>query len=190
MKKQVRILGIDDGPFTFDQKKVVVVGVVMRIGGYIEGVLKRDVTVDGDDATKVLSDMVNHTRHRDQLRTVMIDGIALGGFNVVDIDVLHRETRIPVITLTRDYPDFESMKQTLQRKFLDWKKRWGIIQRNTVYEVETAHNPLYVASVGVSKKEAEEIIKLSTIRGVVPEPLRVAHLIASGIVRGESYGKA
>ncbi|RLF35484.1 MAG: hypothetical protein DRM99_04525, partial [Thermoplasmata archaeon] len=34
------------------------------------------------------------------------------------------------------------------------------------------------------------IIKLSTIRGVIPEPIRVAHLIASGITRGESYGKA
>ncbi|HID25868.1 MAG TPA: DUF99 family protein, partial [Thermoplasmata archaeon] len=176
MKKQIRILGVDDGPFSFNQKKVVVVGVVMRIGGYIEGVLKRNVTVDGDDATKVLSDMVNHTRHRDQLRTVMIDGVALGGFNVVDINVLHMETGIPVITLTRDYPDFESMKQTLQRKFLDWKKRWDIIQRNTVYEVKTSHNPIYVTSIGLSKKEAEEIIKLSTIRGVVPEPVRVAHL--------------
>jgi len=25
---------------------------------------------------------------------------------------------------------------------------------------------------------------------VIPEPIRVAHIIASGIVRGESHGKA
>jgi len=44
--------------------------------------------------------------------------------------------------------------------------------------------------LGISLAEAKEIITLATIRGVIPEPLRVAHIIASGISRGESYGKA
>ncbi|MCD6467826.1 MAG: DUF99 family protein [Thermoplasmata archaeon] len=190
MKKQIRVIGIDDGPFTFDQKKVVVVGVVMRGSGYIEGVLKEEVTVDGDDATGVLVGMINRTRHHDQLRAVMLDGVALGGFNVVDVDMLYRETGIPVVTLTRDPPDFDSMKKTLRSKFVDWEKRWEVIKSNVLFEVKTKHNPVYVSSSGVSREETEEIIRMFTIRGVVPEPLRVAHLIASAIVRGESYGKA
>jgi len=28
------------------------------------------------------------------------------------------------------------------------------------------------------------------VRGAVPEPLRVAHIIASGLAKGESRGKA
>ncbi len=49
---------------------------------------------------------------------------------------------------------------------------------------------MYIKCTGVSLEEAKEIINISTIRGVIPEPIRVAHLIASGITRGESYGKA
>ena len=44
--------------------------------------------------------------------------------------------------------------------------------------------------VDSANEEAKAIIKVSTIRGVIPEPIRVAHLIASGITRGDSYGKA
>jgi endonuclease V-like protein UPF0215 family len=47
-----------------------------------------------------------------------------------------------------------------------------------------------VKCAGIDIVEAKEIIKISTIRGVVPEPIRLAHLISSGITRGESYGKA
>ena len=56
--------------------------------------------------------------------------------------------------------------------------------------VVDAHNPIYIKCAGISLQETEELIRLSTIRGVIPEPIRVAHLIASGIIRGESYGKA
>jgi endonuclease V-like protein UPF0215 family len=56
--------------------------------------------------------------------------------------------------------------------------------------VKTRYNPIYIKCVGIDIEDAKEIIKLSTIRGVVPEPIRVAHLIGSGITRGESYGKA
>ena len=59
-----------------------------------------------------------------------------------------------------------------------------------IYKVRTKHNPIFVKCTGIDIEEAKEIIKLSTIRGVIPEPIRMAHLIASGITRGESYGKA
>lgn len=190
IKKQIRILGIDDGPFRFDQDKTLVIGVVMRGNGYLEGVLKREIEVDGKDSTDVILDMIKKTRHRDQIRVIMLDGIALGGFNIVDIDRLYKECEIPVITITREKPDFDMILKTLQMKFSDWEERWKMFKDNKIYEIETSHNPIYISCKGVSVEEAKEIIKISTIRGVVPEPIRVAHIIASGVVRGESYGKA
>ena len=190
IKKQIRILGIDDGPFRFDQDKTSVIGVVMRGNGYLEGVLRREIEVDGKDSTDVILDMIKKTRHRDQIRVIMLDGIALGGFNIVDIDRLYKECEIPVITITREKPDFDMILKTLQMKFSDWEERWKMFKDNKIYEIETSHNPIYISCKGVSVEEAKEIIKISTIRGVVPEPIRVAHIIASGVVRGESYGKA
>jgi len=190
MKHQIRLLGIDDSPFTFTEKYTTVIGVVMRGGEYLECVLKSQVSIDGNDATYVCKEMVENSRHRKQLRAVMIDGIALGGFNVVDIEELYSSTSLPVITITRDEPDFEKIKVALQKNFEDWKERYSLMRKGELHKVKTLHNPIYVKCAGVSIDEAKEIIKLSTIRGAIPEPIRVAHLIASGITRGESYGKA
>ena len=190
MKRQIRILGIDDSPFTFNDKYVTVIGVVMRGGEYIECVLSSQVAIDGNEATSICRNMIQNTKHRQQLKVAMIDGVALGGFNIIDIDDLYESTNLPIITITRDKPDFDKIKLALQKNFDDWKVRWKILRKGEIYTVETSHNPIYVKCVGISIEEAKEIINLSTIRGVIPEPLRVAHIIASGVIRGESYGKA
>ena len=190
MKQQIRLLGIDDSPFTFTEKYAIVIGVIMRGGSYIECVLRRQVSVDGSDATSVCKEMIENTRHRKQLKAMMLDGIALGGFNVVDIQEVHSVTNLPVITVTRDEPNFEKIEKALKKNFENWKDRLNLMKRGELYKVETSHNPIYIKCAGISLAEAKEIIKLSTIRGAIPEPIRVAHLIASGITRGESYGKA
>ena len=190
MKRQIRILGIDDSPFTFNDKYSTVIGVVMRGGEYLECVLRDRVAIDGNEATAIIKRMIENTKHRQQLKLVMLDGVALGGFNIVNINELYGSTGLPVITITRDKPDFEKIKKALQNNFHDWKVRWEILKEGKLYTVKTSHNPIFVKCAGISIGEAEEIINLATIRGAIPEPIRVAHLIASGITRGESYGKA
>ena len=190
MKQQIRLLGIDDSPFSFNDKYANIIGVVMRGGAYIEGVLKNQVSIDGDDATHICKNMIENTRHKEQIKAVLLDGVALGGFNVVDIEKLYNETKIPIITITRDKPDFDKIKEALQKHFSNWEVRWNLLSKGKLHEVKTKHNPIFVKCTGLSIDEAKEIIKLSTIRGVIPEPIRVAHLVASGITRGESYGKA
>jgi len=190
MKRQIRILGIDDSPFTFHDKYATVIGVVMRGGEYLECVLRTEITIDGTEATAVCKQMILNSRHRQQLKVVMMDGACFGGFNVVDIEDLSVSTQLPVITVTRDKPDQKKIKHALQKNFTDWKERWALLQKGTLHMILTRHNPIYIKCTGVSVEEAKEIINISTIRGVVPEPIRVAHLIASGITRGESYGKA
>ena len=190
MKKQIRLLGIDDSPFTFTDKYATVIGAIMRGGEYLECVLSSQVLIDGDEATAVCIDMIQNTKHRQQLKTAMLDGVALGGFNIVDIEKLYKSTKLPIITITRDKPDFEKIKQALQKNFSDWEKRWSVLKKGELFTVKTNHNPIYVKCAGITIDEAEEIINLSTIRGVIPEPIRMAHVIASGVIRGESYGKA
>jgi len=190
MKKQIRLLGIDDSPFTFTDKYASVIGVVMRGGEYLECVLSKQVSIDGDEATKVCKEMIQNTKHRKQLKAAMLDGVTLGGFNIVDIQALYESTNLPIITVTRDKPDFEKIKQALHKNFHDWEIRWETLKKGELHMVKTSHNPIYVKCAGIAIDEAKEIINLSTIRGVIPEPIRVAHVIASGIIRGESYGKA
>jgi endonuclease V-like protein UPF0215 family len=62
MKDQIRVLGVDDGPFKFGQKSVIVVGVVMRPTQYIEGICRTRVKVDGRDANTMLEKMISRYR--------------------------------------------------------------------------------------------------------------------------------
>lgn len=190
MKKEVRVLGIDDSSFKFSDKEVIVVGIVMRGGNYIEGVIKTKAKVDGKNATKVIIDLIKNTRHRKQLKVAIIDGVCIGGFNVIDIEKVYEKTKLPIITITRDKPNKEKIENALKKHFKDWKKRLEIINKGNFSEIKRNHNPIFVNFIGISKEEVGEIINLTTIRGALPEPIRLAHLIATAFVKGESHGKA
>ena len=189
MKQQVRILGLDDSPFSFGDGRSLVVGALVRVPNYLEAVMKTDVAVDGDDSTDRIVEMVSKSRYREQVKAVMIDGIALAGFNVVDIERLSDETGLPVLTVTRDKPDMDDMRSALKKHFDDWEERYSLVSRFELKRIKTAHKPLYACGIGLEWKQFEELVTLSTVRGAVPEPIRVAHLIASAMVRGESYGR-
>ena len=188
MKKEIRIIGIDDMPFSFKDKKTGIVGAIMRGGIYLEGVLKGVVTIDGNDATDEIIKMIKKSRHMKQLKIIMIDGIALGGFNVIDGEKIFKELDLPVITVTRDKPDMKKIMQALKKHFDDWKERLETINKGALHEIKLQYT-IYSKFFGISANEAKEIIKLATIRGAIPEPIRVAHLIATGIKKGESKGR-
>jgi endonuclease V-like protein UPF0215 family len=190
MKPHLRVLGIDDSAFSFDEDEVVVVGVVVRLPNYLEGVLTTTSDVDGSDATDRLKEMIARSRYAENLAAILIDGIAVGGFNVIDIESLHADLGTPVATVTRDEPDLESMKTALKAKFPDWERRFGLITNAELHEVATQHKPLYVQVVGEDIEYIKEIITKSTVLGSLPEPIRMAHLIATAIKSGESHGRA
>jgi len=192
LKEEIRILGFDDGPFEFKQKgKIPVIGVVFRGGKFMDGLLKTEVIIDGLDSTEKMIKLVNSSRHKNQLKLIMLDGITFGGFNLTDIKKLQKETGLPVIVVNREVPNFEDVKKAL-KNFKDFEKRWKIVK--SAGKIKTCNlrdgEKLFYQNVGISEEDAEEAIQLSCTHALYPEPLRVAHLIATGIVKGESYGKA
>lgn len=190
MKGQARILGIDDGPFVKGDSTVPLVGVLVCPPAYVEGVLVSSCQVDGDDANPVLYDMIERSRFREQVRMVMIDGAAFGGFNVIDIQALSRRLNLPVVTVSRELPDLGSIESALRSHFPDWERRLAVITSTKVREVELPEGKVYIASVGIEDREADAAVRRSTVRGCLPEPVRLAHLVATALVRGESKGKA
>jgi len=190
MKDQARILGIDDSAFEFKDETCAVVGVVMRADGYLEGVMVDEVGVDGDDANRVLAHMINRSRYKKQLRLILTDGIALGGFNIIDLEKLNRDTDIPVAAVTRKVPDFDEMKKAMKNHFSDWKRRYDIICKGKIFSVPTQHKPIYVKGFGMDSHELQLSVKKTILRGALPEPIRIAHIIATAIAKGESKGRA
>jgi hypothetical protein len=192
LKSEIRILGFDDAAFESKAKgKVPVIGVVYRGGKFLDGVLRTDVEIDGLDATEKMTKLINSSRHKQQLKVIVFDGITLGGFNIIDIKKLHKKTGLPVIVVNRKHPNLKEVKNAL-KKFKDFKKRWKIIKNAGKIKSCTLKEgkKVYYQSVGLDDEETEEIISISSTHSFIPEPLRVAHLIATAIVKGESGGRA
>jgi endonuclease V-like protein UPF0215 family len=184
IKPEIRVLGIDDGRFIPHTHALVpVVGVVFRGGYWLDGVMHTKITVDGFDATDKISSMVTNSSHYKQLRIIMLNGITFAGFNVVDIKALNATTRLPIITVTRQKPDLAEIHKAL-KNLPKSQERWSmILSAGETVEVPTKRlkEKIYMQSVGISKEDAERILRLTSTRSNVPEALRVAHLIASGI---------
>ncbi len=186
IKKEIRILGIDDCPFSPHQDKVVLLGVIFRGGLWFDGVMRTEVQVDGRDSTEKIVEMIRSSTHYKQLRVIMMDSITVAGFNIVDLQKLCDETRLPVIVITKEKPNEKEVKTALQN-LPDWKERWRIIENaGSLNEIQIRNTKLYAHIVGAILVDAEKIIRVSSTRANFPEPLRVAHLLAQGLSRGST----
>ncbi len=189
IKKEIRVIGIDDSPFVKSDEECLVVGAIFRGGNYIDGVVSCSVEIDGNNATENLSEMINKTRHRGQLNCIMINGIAVGGFNVVDIQQLSRKTKLPVIVVVRKMPSFKEIRSALQR--IKSEKKMDLIRNaGEIHSVKIKERRIYFQIAGISAARAAEIIRITSTHSLIPEPIRVAHLMAGGIASGESKGRA
>ncbi len=186
VKKEIRVVGIDDSPFNkFNDSKVLVVGVVMRGGSWVDGILSTKVNVDGNDSTKKIADMINKSKFKPQLQCIFLDGIAVAGFNVIDVKELSKKTKLPVIVVIRRMPDIKTIKETLIK--INQKQKIKLIEK--AGEVMKLDN-IFVQLTGINLEQARKILKIVCTRSLIPEPLRLAHLIASGVTVGESKGRA
>lgn len=187
IKPQIRILAIDDSPLI--NERVTIIGTFFRGGEQLDGVLRADIKKDGMDATDVIISMIKNSKYRSQARVVMLDGVTYAGFNPVDINMINKETGIPVIVFMRSSPDFEKIRLALEH-LPEKERRWDMIQRaGNVHRIDS-DNPVFIQVCGMDRNSAVEIVRLTSTHGNIPEPLRAAHLIATGVVLGESTGKA
>ncbi len=189
MKRYIRALGVDDSYFVPHRPgKVPLVGAVLRMPNYFEGVLLREIEVDGLNSTEAIIDMLQ-SKYKKQIRIIFTQGITFGGFNVVDLERVHRETGVPVVVISRKEPNLGKIEEALKKHFNDWKDRMNLIRKYPLERVKNGNFHIYIQRVGISEKEALFAIKNFTVKGAIPEPLRVAHLIASALHFGESRGK-
>lgn len=184
IKPEIRVLGVDDGIFAPHVESLVpVVGVVFRGGYWLDGVMSTEVLVDGFDATEKISAMILGSPHYRQLRVVMLNGITFAGFNVVDMKALNAAIKLPVVAVTREKPDLVGVHEALKH-LSRGEERWqAVLNAGEVFEVSTRckDEKVYLHVVGISLDDAVRVVRLTSTRSNVPEALRVAHLVASGI---------
>lgn len=181
------VIGFDDAPFDRAHRgDVLVVGTVFT-GTRLEGVLSGKVRRDGANATRVLAALVRRSRFRRHVGLVLLQGIALAGFNVVDIHALARETGLPVLVVMRRRPRFDCIRRALLENVRGGRAKLALIE--AAGPVEPAAG-LFVQRAGIGLDDAAAVLRGLAVAGRLPEPLRAAHLIAGGIATGESRHRA
>lgn len=184
MKKEIRIIAWDDCAFGREQENVRIIGAVFRGSSFMDGLLSTEIEKDGMDVTDKIISAITQSRHYDQLSVIMIDGISFGGLNIADIQKINKKTKLPVIAIQRKEPDIKKFTDALDKLSHPEERKKAVRSAGKVHK----HGKTYFQKSGLDEKECEEIIKMTCIRSFVPEPIRVAHLIASGLSRTHKQG--
>ena len=180
--KEWRFVGFDD---SFKENFGCIVGCVTA-GTYVEGFMYSEIEIDGLDVTDKIVTLIRKSKFRDQIKCIFLSGITFGGFNVADIRQIFDRVKIPVVVVMRKKPNFDEIFNALKNVSDAELRREIMVSAGNVFELEN----VFVQLSGCDLKEVETFIQASRLKGNLPECLRIAHMVASAIVHGESKGKA
>lgn len=198
LQRSLVIYAIDDGYFPYEAKSGRCYTILAMVKYVYE--LKRsrllplDVAID-----KILVDYdyvelkilrlyreINRRGRNYSQQLMILDGITYAGFNVVNPIELYQHLGIPIIVFFYKDLDLDKIIASLQKHFPDYNYRFNVIK--TIYsnsvKLLTKLGEIRIYSQGIDDLR----ILRSTIEGMqlysrTPEPLRVAHIIASTISR-------
>jgi endonuclease V-like protein UPF0215 family len=180
------VVGFDDAPFARSPNARVPLCGVVCANTRLEGMVWGQVRRDGWGATDELCRLLIGGKFLPQLHLVLLDGLAVGGFNVIDLPRLAATLERPCVAVMRKLPDLEAIEAALQRltrpaERLALFRKGGPIHQRAPFVFQVA---------GADPDEVGAALARLTDRGHVPEALRLAHLIGSAVQRGESGRRA
>jgi hypothetical protein len=186
MTRRPHVLGIDDGPFEKGQSALVpLVAALCEGPDLLEAVARTEFPVDGANATGFLIEWLAGLRLAPSLQAVALGGITVAGLGIIDVNALAGALRAPVLVVTRRPPDNARLRGALEAAGL--LERYEIAERSPL--AARTEDGLYLAHAGCDAASALALLDASRGKAKLPEALRIAHLIATAVVRGESQGR-
>jgi hypothetical protein len=184
-KKGLRILGIAE---SFSSREYsVLAGLVMRKDLRIDGAAFGRIRVGGLDATDGVLAIYRELGRQD-INLIMTSGCVIAWYNIIDPAEVSRRTGCPVIVVT--YEDSPGLEEDISRLFPGDSRRMNLYKslgpRHPVH-LATGYS-LFMRCEGLPPSDAAVLIKELTYEGRVPEPLRVARLLARGVMRSWNGG--
>ncbi|MDE1861751.1 MAG: DUF99 family protein [Thaumarchaeota archaeon] len=179
-KKGLRGLAVAES-FRESDKTSTLAGVVMRRDLVIDGFVLGSTTLEGDDSTDEIISMYEKLSRQD-ISFVMVSGLIISMYNIVDIKRLWTMLSVPIIGVT--YEESGGIEAAIKHHFPDsYQPKIDQYQRlgsRTKVSLHTNHD-IFLRIEGCSMNEAKRLLDTLTIQGSVPEPLRIAQLLAKAV---------
>jgi endonuclease V-like protein UPF0215 family len=176
-KPGIRALGVAES-FRQGQKRSVLAGVVMRSDLVVDGLALGRTSIGGDDATAAIASLFKRFKRND-INLLMVSGAILSLYNIIDVDELARKTKLPVICLT--YKETSGIEGSIRKHFperaTEKLEAYARLGKRTGISLASGHR-VFARLSGLEKDEARTILDRFTKQGSLPEPIRVARLLA------------
>lgn len=170
------MLGIAES-FRKSNKKSTLAGIVMRRDLVIDGIVFGSATIKGDDATESILSM-HRSLARDDINCILLDGLVISMYNIIDGKRIAQETGLPVLAIT--FEDSKGLEGSIKHHFRKWQaklKQYQKLGEREKVALKTGKS-LFIRCWGLRSNRAIAILDAFTLQGSVPEPIRVAKLIA------------
>ncbi|MBC7113319.1 MAG: DUF99 family protein [Candidatus Methanomethyliales bacterium] len=182
----LRVLAVEGGSFRKGVDKKAPAAFLFAEGIRPKRLIVKWVEVDGLDATERLKEAIKEGGMEEGV--IIAGSVPIAGFNLIDAKEVLKEHGLPTVFVLREIPDKEAVRAALIKHFKDWERRLKIIEgAGQLEEVVLAEGErVFIEAVGIEKDEAKKIVEGLTIFGKLPEPLRLARMVARAISRAIS----
>jgi len=158
----------------------------MRSDFVIDGVALGRTAVGGDDATSAIASLFRRFGRND-INLIMVSGAILSLYNIIDVDELSRSTKLPVVCLT--YKETAGIEGSIRRHFPGGAEEklqaYRKLGRRRGVKLRTGHR-VYVRASGMDSSAVRPVLDAFTLQGSIPEPVRVAKLLARAVLSKRS----
>lgn len=149
----------------------------MRRDLIVDGMAYGSATIEGDDATDSII-LMHRFLARDDINCIMLDGLVISMYNIIDGERVAGETGLPLIAIT--FEDSKGLEDSIMHHFEDWHNKlvqYQKLGRREQIRLKTGKN-LFIRYWGLNQRRAVAILDSFTLQGSMPEPIRVAKLAA------------
>lgn len=175
MKPGARALGVAE---SFRGERSTIGGAVVTASRVTDGFGFRDCTVGGTDATDAIRRLYSGL-DREDVQYLLVAGVALAWYNILDLEALHSHVDRPVIAITFEASD--GLASSLREAF----DGAALNRRLEAYralpdreEITVNGESIYIRWVGIDEPAARRVVTAYTPDGGRPEPVRVARQAA------------
>lgn len=178
-KKGIRVLGIAESSKR-QSKRSALAGVVMRRDLVIDGMVFGNVTPTGDDSADAILKMFDSLNRQD-ITCIMIGGLVISMYNVVDAERIFEKTGLPLVAVT--FEESGGLEKSFKHRFENWEEKLALYNKLVPREkvVLKTGKEVYIQCWGLSRRKAVMILNSFTLQGALPEPIRVAKIAAKSL---------